>query len=457
MELTKLRKKYPKFVYKDFSIERGENNLRISFCFKVEPDIYFVPEITIENIKRSRICALDYQTLQNLAFHLGLMEIPSYWKATCSPEIIIEAGFLTAGQIRWWKNLLLNGLGQFFYTNKIDFTFPNFVKIKTAKKRKQAFLSLKRRLNQDKILVPVGGGKDSIVALEILKKASKNFNCLTLNPTPAALKVMAIANCKNPIIVRREIDKTLLDLNKKGFLNGHTPFSAYIAFLSVACAVLFDFGKIAVSNERSANEENLIFLGKKINHQYSKSFHFEKVFAPYAQQYLAGDIHFFSFLRPMYEIQICQLFSQYPFYFPYFKSCNKGQKKNIWCGDCPKCLFVFTTLYPFLEEEELTKIFSKNLFEKESLWPTVLALIGEKGHKPFECVGTKEETLAAFYLSLKKTKKPLPVILAKFKEEIIPKHLGLNQLSDKILKSWNEEHDLPADLEEILKKRLSQN
>lgn len=439
----------------------------ISFSFEIEPDIYFSPKITINNVGQSKINNLDDETINNLAFHLGLMEIPSYWKAACSPEIIIKAGFLTKEQAQWWKNLLLNGMGQFFYTNKIDFTAPNFVAIKNE--AKQDFQAFEGKLNQEKILIPVGGGKDSIVTLEALKKIRKlNLNCLILNPTHTALKVAETAGYKNPIIVTRKIDQTLLELNQKGYLNGHTPFSAYIAFLSVACALFFDFGKIAVSNERSANEENLVFLGRKINHQFSKSFHFEKVFASYAEKYLAKDIHFFSFLQPLYEIQICRLFSQYPQYFSIFKSCNKRQsvktirpfgleKENIWCCNCPKCLSVFVCLYPFIKEKDLIKIFGQNLFEKENLWPIVLNLIGETGHKPFECVGTKEETLAAFYLSLKKTKKSLPVILAKFKEEILPKHLDLDQLSDKILNSWNEEHSLPADLEEILKKNLFQD
>lgn len=439
----------------------------ISFSFEIEPDIYFSPKITINNVGQSKINNLDDETINNLAFHLGLMEIPSYWKAACSPEIIIKAGFLTKEQAQWWKNLLLNGMGQFFYTNKIDFTAPNFVAIKNE--AKQDFQAFEGKLNQEKILIPIGGGKDSIVTLEALKKIRKlNLNCLILNPTHAALKVAETAGYKNPIIVTRKIDQTLLELNQKGYLNGHTPFSAYIAFLSVACALFFDFGKIAVSNERSANEENLVFLGKKVNHQFSKSFHFEKVFVSYAEKYLAKNVHYFSFLQPLYEIQICRLFSQYPQYFSIFKSCNKRQsvktirpfgleKENIWCCNCPKCFSVFVCLYPFVKERNLIRIFGQNLFEKENLWPIVLNLIGEKSHKPFECVGTKEEMLTGLYLSLKKTKGPLPYILSKFKNNILPKHPNLDDLSQKIQKSWNKEHSLPADLEEILKKNLFQD
>ena len=512
-KVNDLRKEYPRFIYQGFAVKRVRDDLKISFSFKIEPDIYFAPEITIKNVNQSRINNLDGATLNNLAFHLGLMEIPSYWKATCSPEIIIEAGFLTKKQMLWWKNLLLNGLGQFFYTNKVDFVKPDFVTFKTEKK--SPFSPFPGKLNPNKILVPIGGGKDSVTALEILKKSGLEINCLSLNSTPAATKIMEspraepvvpfvtslrddirrsrapsasqpwrsrtptgrargalrrwmeLGGCNQPIIVKREIDPALLKLNQEGYLNGHTPFSAYIAFLSIACALLFDFGKIAVSNERSANEENLVFLGRKVNHQYSKSFHFEKVFTSYIEKYLAKDVRFFSFLRPLYEIQICRLFSQYPQYFSIFKSCNKGQsvktilpfgpeKKNIWCCNCAKCLSVFICLYPFVKEKDLIKIFGQNLFEKENLWPIILSLIGEKGRKPFECVGTKEEILVGLYLSLEKAEQPLPYILLKFKSEILPKHPNLNNLSQKILNSWNKEHYLPADLEEILKKNLFQ-
>jgi len=276
-KIQNLRKKYQKFIYGNYSWKISARNLEILFDFKIEPSIYFRPKVIIENVKKSQIKSVGKGVLDNLVFHLGLIELLSYWKATCSPEIEIQAGFLNKEQIRWWKELILNGLRQFFYENKINFTSPSFLKIiPKSNKDKKSATAEKLPLLKNRILLPVGGGKDSIVSLEILKKAKENIRSFGLNPTKVALKIMKIAGCKNPIIVKRKIDENLLKLNRQGFLNGHTPFSAYLAFLSVLLAAIFDFKYLAFSNERSSNEGNLRYLGKTINHQYSKSFDFEK-------------------------------------------------------------------------------------------------------------------------------------------------------------------------------------
>lgn len=55
-----------------------------------------------------------------MIFSLGMVELVSYWKITCSPEVIVEAGVLNDRQILWWKDLYFNGLGEFFYVNDIS-------------------------------------------------------------------------------------------------------------------------------------------------------------------------------------------------------------------------------------------------------------------------------------------------------------------------------------------------
>jgi len=467
MKYRELRKKYPRFVYEKYSYQISRKNLNISFSFKIEPNIYFAPKLTVKNINQSRVAQLNDKVLNNLIFHLGLAEIPSYWKTTCSPEIEIKASHLNKERVKWWKDLIINGMGQFFYENKINFRKSHFLTISTTNK-----VGSCRRINKigsrkNRVLVPIGGGKDSVVTLEILKRARKKINCFSLNPTEATKKTMGVGGCKNPIIVRRKIDKKLLQLNRRGFLNGHTPFSAYLAFLSILLSLIFDKKFIAFSNERSSNEGNLIYLGKRINHQWSKSFEFEKKFRNYSKKYLVKNIEYFSFLRPLYEIQIAELFSKFPKYFPVFLSCNEayktasGTKKpsKKWCGKCPKCLFVFACLYPFVKTQKLIEIFRKNLFKDKRLSSLMLQLIGEKKVKPFECVGTKKESLIAFYLSWKKVREvfpdDLPYLLKYFENKVLPKYKNLEKESKKIIKSWNNQHNLPKEFKKILKKTVN--
>ena len=421
-KLQYLRKKYPKFIYKSYFWKISGSNLEIFFDFQIEPDIYFKPEIIIRNVDKKNLPQIGDRVLQNLIFHLGLIELLSYWKATCSPQIIIKAGFLNSEQLSFWKDLIMRGMGQFFYENKIDFNQPGFLKI--ISENNNNFKKFNKKLKKDKFLIAMGEGKDSIVTLELLKKKKLNLSCFVVNPNKIHFKILKKAGITNFIIIERKIDPKLLELNKKGFLNGHTPITALHSFLAVFCAILFNFGRVVFSNEKSSDESNLKYLGRNINHQYSKSSGFEKKFQSYTKEYLAGNIDYFSFLRHFSEIQIAKTFSKFPQYFPLFLSCNEAKKTYSgrkrptfkWCCKCPKCLFVFAVLYPFLEEKQLIKIFGKNLFNDKSLLPIMKSLIGKGKPKPFECVGTKKESRLVFKLSLEKAKKTgkMPYLLTKF-------------------------------------------
>jgi len=359
-------------------------------------------------------------------------------------------------------------MGQFFYENKIDFTKSGFLKITSDFPKPASSLKSKRYKLKDRALVPLGGGKDSIVTLNLLNETGKQTRVFSLNPTHSIKNIIKIKKEKSPIIVERKIDPLLFKLNQEGYLNGHTPFSAYLAFIIVLCAVLFDFKYVVFSQERSSNEGNLKYHGKIINHQYSKSFEFERKFRQYLEKYLARGLYFFSFLRPLYEIQIAKLFSYYPQYFSVFLSCNEAQKTHSgtkkptqkWCGQCSKCLFIFTTLYPFVEEKALIKIFRKNLFEDQNLLLLMQELIGIKNFKPFECVGTKKESKVAFYLAWKKKKSDggeLPFLLNWFEKNILPKEKNWEKVSREIMQGFDQNHFLPQEFEKTLKKNLKIN
>ncbi|GIL80081.1 hypothetical protein Vretimale_12910 [Volvox reticuliferus] len=112
-------------------------------------------------------------------------------------------------------------------------------------------------------------------------------------------------------------------------------------------------------------------------------------------------------------------------------SCNWAMD-NDWCGGCEKCAFVFLLFAAFLPTPDImSKVFgvstckasdSSNgggddtrspivpgsreslrgvydMYDSERHVPVFESLMGLAGHKPFECVGTPEECLAALYLA----------------------------------------------------------
>ncbi|MFA5431621.1 MAG: hypothetical protein WC319_01910 [Candidatus Paceibacterota bacterium] len=443
MIFKELRKNYPEFIYESYVWEIKEKDFHASFCFK-NGEITYNPSVIIKDIIERNI---DKRALDNLVFNLGMIEMFSYWKATCSKKIIIKAGHLDKKQINWFKDLLLNGMGQFFYENKINFTAPDFVEI--VSEGKSAFKMGK--VTKNGILIPIGGGKDSAVTLELMKKFKKDVDCFALNNNQNIQEMFKASGYKNMIVAERKIEDKLLELNRKGYLNGHTPFVAYLSFLTVLVSVLFNKKYIAFSNEDSSNEGNIRWLGYDINHQYSKTYDFEGKFRKYCDDYLVTSLEYFSILRLMYEIQIARIFSYMKNYFPVFLSCNEAQKTHSgtkkktgkWCGACPKCLFVYMILYPFISSDELFSIFNDDLFDKKELLPTLKELIGEKEVKPFECVGTRKEALVALYLAYKKNPER-PVLLKYFEKEILPKHKDWEKMSLEVMDYWNKKNFIPA-------------
>ncbi|HEV8483336.1 MAG TPA: hypothetical protein VGV87_07295 [Blastocatellia bacterium] len=451
-----LRERYRQFTYESFSYEAIDGDLALRFHFSIVPEIRFAPEIRIKSIAQSRIDSIDSTVLDGLVFHLGLIEMLSYWKATCSPGIIVKPGSMNAEQIAWWKDLLRCGMGEFFYVNGIDFRQPDFVDIRVASKAGGA--QPYDNLMSDRTLVMSSGGKDTALTLQLIQEAGEEFNCVMLNPLPAASGLVARAGCGSPVIVKRTIDPGLLDLNRRGFLNGHTPFSALLSFLGVTCAVLSDYRTVVVSNERSSNEANVEFLGTQVNHQYSKTFDFEQRFRSYSRKYLASEVDYFSLLRPLYEIQIIRLMAGYPGLLPIFRSCNRNQLEGTWCGRCPKCISVFTLFYPFVPHSELIRTFGEDFFEREDAIRVVKELAGTTGHKPFECVGTHEETIAGLYLGLqraRKERKELPAALRFAEQEILPAYPQAEEMARSVLSAWCSEHNLPLEFETLLRQRLN--
>lgn len=446
MNLDKLRSKHTEFIYESFRILPEQGNLKVTFDFLLTPDIKFKPSVIFPNISQQRLEEIGPKVLENLVFNLGIVELLSYWKAACPAEILIKAGFLGGEQKAWWKNLLIKGLGEFFYTNKIDFTKKDLVEFVIPSEVQND----RGRIQDDKIkyegalqnrdLILVGGGKDSAVTLDIMKKSG--YKSLMLNPTQAAIEIAKIAGSEDPIIIQRTIDPKLLQLNQASYLNGHTPFSAYLAFLATLAAVLYNYKNIIVSNEASSNEGNVSWMGQEINHQYSKTFEFENLFREYSKKYLANT-NYFSFLRSLTELQISQIFAGMSQYHQAFRSCNRGMKENIWCGKCPKCVSTYLTLFPFLGSKT-AEIFGKNLLEDESLVPIIQGLMRENDVvKPFECVASVEEVKVAIFLGLEKAGAEVPKVLQAVSNQALDKR--------EILKNWNEQNNLSEEYAEILR------
>lgn len=443
------RRNYPDFIYSGYNISESGQVVDLEFHFMIPGLAEFNPrwQITKPNSQQPDV---DDALLNELAFSLGMVELISYWKLTCSPKVHIECGGLLEAQKVWWKKLYQKGLGEFFYTNgiSVDDDFMTII----ADERIKYPLPKISFAKKSKVLIPIGGGKDSAVTLEALNGFAERL-CYIINPRKATLDTVSVGMIPtdNTIVANRSLDKNMLHLNEQDFLNGHTPFSALVAFSSVLTAYIHGIEFVALSNESSANESTV--LNSDVNHQYSKSLEFESDFINYEKSYIDSGIKYFSLLRPLTEIGIAKIFSGLDKYHPIFQSCNVGSKQDLWCARCPKCLFVYVILSPFLKHDEMVSIFGKDMLSDISLLPTLEKLIGLTPEKPFECVGRCDEVNAALQELLRQYETnglQLPELLKYYRELNISTEYDI----DELIKSYDENNHIPEQFVQAIKNKI---
>ena len=429
-----LREEYEFFRFQRYNYTLNKDVLSVKFYFSLDDKYFFTPSFEIPASNIFIWDNLNDSHVDSLVFNIGMIELISYWKLACPKTVYIAPHKIDEKQIMWWKNLYFNGLGEFFYLNGIKENVNDFMEIISEGEFPCDKINIELK---PRTIVPIGGGKDSVVTMELLKNKMPVIPMI-INPRGATEECVETAgySLEQTAIVKRNLDPLMLEMNKEGFLNGHTPFSAMLAFYSLLIAFATDTRYIALSNESSANEPTV--PGTEVNHQYSKSIAFENDFRSYVDEYISSEIRYFSFLRPLNELQIARFFSKNKDYYKVFKSCNVGSKTDSWCGKCPKCLFTWIIMSPFIPQDELTEIFGKNLMEDNDLIPILKQLNGEVEVKPFECVGTVEEVNACLdYCQMAKDERQ--------------KSLSMNDL----LSQYDDANNLPEQFEAILKDNLS--
>lgn len=449
------RNEHPVFVFRSYDIKETENSVEIGFSFSIPGLAEFSPGWIFP--KPEGMTFSGDRVFERLVFSLGMAEAVSYWKAVCSSEFRVECGSLTEEQKEWWKKLWFLGLGEFCYVNGIEITQQELVNITCTGTAADFGTAANREIKG--CLIPIGGGKDSALTLETLKNAGMECRCYAINSRRSISATVETAGLDEAALItaQRKFDRSLIDLNKAGYLNGHTPFSSVVAFSAEITAYLHGLKYIVLSNESSANESTV--AGSSVNHQYSKSFEFERDFHEYEEKYLGTGISYFSFLRPLTEFQIAKMFVAHRKYLPVFRSCNLGSKvsPDIWCGKCPKCLFVSLILSPFLNLEELRGIFDRDMLNDPAMLEYFIELIGQSEHKPFECVGSVSEVNLAVSLAVNRLMSQgteLPLLFDEYVKRGFYQPENLEKLMESFCRSYNEQNLLPEEFETILIKEM---
>jgi hypothetical protein len=334
----------------------------------------------------------------------------SYYKVGAPPRIEAPAP-VPAEAAALFTAVYTKGLAEYAYSNDLPFVLDLAVDVPGV-----APVAAPVDNSEGRPLSAVGGGKDSIVTLEILHAAGLDPVPFSVNPNPVILDVNAASGLP-ALSVRRLLDPRLFELNKAGALNGHIPVTAINSLIAIATAALHGLGPVVMSNERSASDPNLIWNGHEVNHQWSKGIEAEGLLRAAVTTHAGLTEPYFSLLRSLSELHIARLFARHTAYDEVVTSCNKAFKLHDptarWCGDCPKCRFVFLAMAPFIDRPRLAHIFGHDLLADPAQVPGYLELLGIDKHKPFECVGEVEESVVALGLLAESPSwRDAPVVVA---------------------------------------------
>ena len=329
----------------------------------------------------------------------------SYYKLAAPSSVSCETGAPPAAAAAYLEALYSEGLGEFAYENRDRLPRlprPAFAGAAAPSTTVGAGRGI---CAPTRVLVPVGGGKDSVVALEIVKRSGVECALFVVNALDPMRRTAEVANLPMLEATRGLPLETFKRLHAAGALNGHVPITAIIACVALLTARLNGYNAVALANERSASVGNLVHDGVDVNHQFSKSARAEGLLRAAATE-ASTDVDIFSLLRPASELAIARAFAaKLGEYHHAFTSCNRNFQTDpalrggeAWCRDCPKCRFVYLMLAPFMAPDALAEVFGGAMLDDPRQYEGFALLTATGGHKPFECVGEEEESLAAIEL-----------------------------------------------------------
>ena len=151
--------------------------------------------------------------------------------------MVIQCGYLNQELETMVEEVIFLWIRNYFIVNQIQTDIESFMQIEYKQTEQIEYQEIQDK--SEGYIIPIGGGKDSVVTLETLKEAKDDY-CLIINPKPVTIECAKIAGIDDEHIIEihRTIDKNLIKLNSQGFINGHTPFSTMLAFVSYFIAYL---------------------------------------------------------------------------------------------------------------------------------------------------------------------------------------------------------------------------
>ena len=449
------------FKIQNWNIDAEDNS--ISFHF--ECDVYGSFSEVIKLPEQADLSKFEgdqalHQMLNVAGVYLGV----SYYKLTAADQIFFSQ-YLSDEAKASIEKLYVDGLGEFYIRNDlsypphIDFSYNEAPEIQ----ERQFEEEIQKSIESVKATVAFGGGKDSHVSMTVLEKLGVNIDVVSITLAGSVQKTLQRLGHKPITFIEREIDPKLISLVKEGKgYNGHIPITAINSIILSIYSYLVGNDWIVFSNERGASVPTMFHGDYKINHQYSKSIEFEKLYRNTLQQICGDKVEYFSFLRPFSELWIAAyLAREAEVSKGCFSSCNRnfvfeGPNKlpevKRWCGKCSKCVYTALIVAPHISKSEFLEIFGADILDDSDNIQVAKDLCGIGTQKPWECVGDFSDTASCLFDLSTQDEWRDSIVVKELRDQIVKKYSD-NFLADRFLSeiSSRTDHFLPDQLSDVLK------
>lgn len=377
-------------------------------------DLSFTTTLWFESVDFRRLEAqLGTEAVARLAFHIAMFEVNKGTSFAPSRLTIAEPwqALLTDELFELWRIVIHHVWAQWRYEHDLaDYQGPR----PDRPLRRGGPVALAHRNPDGGNLWFCGGGKDSLLASELLAAIGEPFDALEYShsiygrsqPQVALIDRLVDATTagrRHRIYMydtSTDLPQPLDDLGVyagvKYVLAAETPAAL---FASLPVAIVHGYGNLLVGHERSANVGNLTWpaSGEDINHQWGKSLAAERLLGDYVGSHLAPGIEYFSVLQPVNDALVFGALRHAGERIALAHSCNVAKP---WCMRCAKCAYVWICYKAWLPWQQVDAVFGgTNLCDVDENQVWFRQMLGLEDHTPFECIGQIDEVRLAFTMA----------------------------------------------------------
>ncbi len=312
---------------------------------------------------------------------------------------------------------------------------------------------------ENRILLLMGGGKDSLYCSWLLRQAGYDVRCFYMTePRRTWQQLRRVYRALSGMFPQ---DRAFLDVTRRRPLERHFGAQYLSQFqigqaiaLSLPYALAQGCRYIALGLERSADAPMRRYHGRPVNHQHQKSSRFVRLLNRHLAWRYRGAVQVVSPVHGLYDTGIYARFLRSDSSLVRLQSsCGGANGRRAHCGRCAKCAFLAALLAGLSGDRSLYG----TLFPTDPLAHLTVfrPWLGNYSARPLTCAGFREELLLALRLvqargwasivarqwrvhtSAARTARDLRRYLAAYPTPLVPAEMA-RKLAPLLDSSWDD-------------------